>query len=62
MNIEKIIITAIIALGIAGSGALAMGGARGPANDTVAVRTATDPADGIHMQNFAPDANHLLGI
>jgi hypothetical protein len=62
MNIEKIIITAIIALGIAGSAALAMGGPRSLANDTLAVRTAADPADGIHMQNFAPDANHLLGI
>jgi hypothetical protein len=62
MNIEKIITTAIIALGIAGSAALAMGGTRGPSNDTIAVHVAADPADGIHTQNFAPDANHLLGI
>jgi hypothetical protein len=62
MNIEKIITTAIIALGIAGSAALAIGGTRGVANDSVAVRTAADPADGIQMLNFAPDVNHLLGI
>jgi hypothetical protein len=62
MNIEKIITIAIITLGILGSGALAMGGTRGPADDSIAVQTTADPADGIHMQNFAPDANHLLGI